>query len=524
MSDPIEDFLAELQRYRELSAPARDLLLSRAAVLAAATTADVRALLATLERLDDELPPESNAGLAPLARTVLAACGSTSSGEADSPWGEPFDRTVTGLVRELYGRPNLASSQGHLLRLLATDAGPTALETFADLLAEQPPSERTAIDQAFIPLFQRPLEHAECLFPRLLDALAHPELAAVVLDTANYVTRERYIAAHPARDQVQRLAQLLGELTQHLQAMTERPPAPRDAMAVQEQLATTTALFISLCDALGLIGDPSVAHRLHPALELGHRRLQTEAAAALARLGEESGFEALVRLAAEPVVRNRVRAYLDELGQLDRMPAEFQGEVALAEGQLASWLALPTQFGMGPHEIGLVDRRTLFWPGYEQAVDCFLFSYGYEFAAAQWSGVGLVGPVTYASAADLEHLTPVDIYATYAGWHAEHAEIFEVPAAQVPDEQHADDMLTATRLQQQGYDAPELVLVGYLLGQRLPVFSARHAGEPGTVVVDGTRIAWYPAANPRQPVRPLDAYHRHKGRKLLENFNADLGD
>ena len=63
------------------------------------------------------------------------------------------------------------------------------------------------------------------------------------------------------------------------------------------------SLAVSLCDALALIGDASSTARLREAHEIRHRRLRVEAAAALARLGDEEGEKSLIELAAEPVAR-----------------------------------------------------------------------------------------------------------------------------------------------------------------------------------------------------------------------------
>ena len=48
------------------------------------------------------------------------------------------------------------------------------------------------------PLFQRRPYAAQALFPRLLDAIEHPVLAALILDLANHVTRQRSVPRHPA--------------------------------------------------------------------------------------------------------------------------------------------------------------------------------------------------------------------------------------------------------------------------------------------------------------------------------------
>ena len=48
-------------------------------------------------------------------------------------------------------------------------------------------------------------------------------------------------------------------------------------------------LAVALCDALAQIGNKEAIGKLYQAMDLSHRRLRTEAAAALAKLGEEAG-------------------------------------------------------------------------------------------------------------------------------------------------------------------------------------------------------------------------------------------
>ncbi len=61
----------------------------------------------------------------------------------------------------------------------------------------------------------------------------------------------------------------------------------------------------ALCDTLALMDCQPAIGKLHQALSLRHRRVQTEAAYALARLDQEIGRQTLIGLAAEPVARLR---------------------------------------------------------------------------------------------------------------------------------------------------------------------------------------------------------------------------
>jgi hypothetical protein len=376
---------------------------------------------------------------------------------------------------------------------------------------------------------------ADVLFPRLLAGMEHPALAVQVLDLANYVTRQGMAAAHPAAGRLTQLLQLYSGLVNHLQNLEQRPQefvpvagkgaaaASQPAEAAEQlrrMVSGSVELLVSLSDALALIGDDRAVGKLRQALSLSHRRVRAEAAAALARLGDAEGVKTLVRLAAEPSVRRRAIAYLQELGKLEEAPEDYRTEVALAQGDFAAWLAEPTQLGMPPHAIALFDSRRLRWPGYDEPVDCYLFQYEYHFARGRLRGVGIAGPVMHALATDLTDLPPEDIYAIYAGWHAEHEEAGEVEAGALSPEQSQLAEAAQRDLEEIGYEDVQVLKLGKFFGDTVAVAAARLAGESGIVVTAGDRAQWFPN-KPAQPKLGGDEiYCLFKGRALLSAFNS----
>jgi hypothetical protein len=312
---------------------------------------------------------------------------------------------------------------------------------------------------------------------------------------------------------------LLGQITQELGRIEETPPEPGEAGEVHRRVNESVSLAVSLCDALALIGDQSHLGKLYQALELGHRRIRTEAAYALAKMGEKAGREALAALAAEPVARLRVLAYADELGLLEQLPAEYQTPVARAEAELAAWLSDATQMGLPPGKCELIDRRTQYWPGYDDPVDCFLFHFTYRLGGAVYSNVGIVGPLTHAMTADLADLPPGDIYAAFAGWQAEHEEIFEVAPDRLTASLQRDVDHLERRLREAGLENMHPVTVGSFFGDTVLVAAAEREGVPGYVVVDSEEIDWRPTAQRARPLGPEEVYAIYKGRKLLKAFN-----
>jgi hypothetical protein len=247
--------------------------------------------------------------------------------------------------------------------------------------------------------------------------------------------------------------------------------------------------------------------------------LRTEAVAALARLGEEAGVEALVALAAEPVVRLRVLTYAAELGCLDQVDERYQSGAARAEAELALWLAQPSQMAVPPNSCEVVDQRTQYWPGYDEPVDCYLVRFVYLIGDTELSNIGIAGPLAHAFAADLSDLPPDDIYAAFAGWQAEHDEIRESAPEDLSGRQQIDVLRLQRGLADQGYTAVEPQTWGLFFGDSVLVAQARYNGMPGVAVTDGQQTCWWPQAASRRPIGPLEAYCIYKGRKLLQTFN-----
>jgi hypothetical protein len=260
---------------------------------------------------------------------------------------------------------------------------------------------------------------------------------------------------------------------------------------------------------------------LHQALEVGHRRIRTEAAAALARFQDQRGFQALVELSADPATRTRALAYLEELGAIEQVPPANRSPKARAAGELADWISEPAQLGAPPHAVEWIDTCRQYWPGYTDPVDCRLFVYTYHLRDGELSGVGIVGPVTYALSADLEDLPPDDIYAAFAGWQAEHEELQEIAADDLPEWKRKAFQSRLEQLAAAAYRDVRLVKVGHFFGDEILVATAQREGHAGTLVVDGDQLEWYPAGATRRPIGPTEAYYIHKGRKLLSTFNPD---
>ncbi len=432
-------------------------------------------------------------------------------------------------LAEWYRLPGIeAVARFPILRTLAVDGSPAAAAALAELIVEAPPTDERQAVMSLVPLFQPrgdQLPGASQLFPKLLDALAQPALAPAVLDLANFLVRRKFVEEHPAKARVGELATLLGSLAQRLAKIEESPQDYASSPAELSKIVNdSVTLVVSLCDALALAGDTSVVGKLHQTLSLAHRRVQTEAAAALARLGDKQGIEHLKQLAADPAARTRVLAYLEELGQVNVVEEQYRSPESRAAGDLSAWMAQPTRFGLAPDSLELIDQTKQYWPGYVDPVDCFLFTYAYGRGGSTAEGVGLAGPTISALQFDLQDFPPSDIYALYAALDVEHDEIFDTPIVELSDAQDTAWEHVALELKQQGYADVELVRWGNFFGEQHAVATAVRDGRRGVIIVADNEAEWIGLPQVSRGLGPDEIYAMYKGRKLLKSFNRKSTD
>ncbi len=525
MEERLQTILEDLRRIAALPLADRNRCARRAAWLGEATTGDQREFLLAVSQLP--LPLEEpqeillKTALAALVKQRQQARGAKGRQHEPDPALELLT-DVAALYRHL-GPSSMA--RGTLLVWLAVGGSRLELIQLADLLVDDPPTDDADVVQALAPLFQKQKLAVDAVFPRLLGALAHVPLAAAVLDLASHVYRRRLVAEHPAAARKDQLVEMLGSLVGLLGRLEESPATMGDSPGeISQRVQHSVALAVSLCDALALIGDQAAIAKLFPALGLSHRRIKTEAAAALARLGEERGQQELLALAAEPVARLRVLAYAKELGITDRIEPHFRSPQARAEAELTAWLAEPMQFGLPPQSCELIDHRRQFWPSFPEEVDCFLFRFTYAFTVDEqersYTSIGIAGPLAHAFTADLADLPPADIYAAFAGWQAEHADIKEYDVEKLSRSGKTEVARLERRLHDAGYEAIEPRLMGDFFGVKALVAECSQGTLKGVAVADSQDILFFAVRRPRRSIGVREAYSIYKGRKLLKTFNA----
>ncbi len=455
-------------------------------------------------------------GLLRVTHTKLLA----SRGDDESPLGAE-DINLTDVQNLLGQIGDDVPNRFLLLHLLAIIRTPAALRMLVARLDESPPKNWLEAGQTLSPLMQRRDWSIDAVFPQALALLAHPPLASAILDIANYLTRTSQVAKHPATSRAETLASLLGGVTNQLSRFEDDPRSFGDDIdTVQQRLGEAVSLAISLCDAIGLIGDETYLGKLHQTLELRHRRVQCEAAGAMARLGDELGQQRLLELAQEPVCRLRAIHYADELELGDGIDEQYRSDEANAEAEMALWMSQPQQMGVPPTSVEVVETRRLLWPSFTSPVDVHLVRFEYNFGDQIYSNVGITGPAVYTMASDVADLATDDIYAIYAGWHADHPEIFSVPASQLNSAQKRIVEPLTVYLDRHGYEGLEVELLGFFLDEQCAVFQATRDSVRCRVVTDGLETIDQPIDGRLRPLSAMDLFHWYKGRKMLRTFNS----
>ncbi len=395
----------------------------------------------------------------------------------------------------------VAGVEGPLLIGVSISRADLALKLLVEMLSTWPPHEWNATAQALGPLVSHRDWNLDTVFPRLLDALQFPTTVASVLDLANHCCRIQRVQEHPAKAILPSLTALLSGTVGRLGQLEEDPTRFGSSVdEIQRILDESIALCVALCDALSWMNDPSVIGKLHQAMNLSHRRVKTEAACALTRLGDESGRKALIELAADPVARLRAIKYAEELGFEEEIDEAWRLPQAIAEAELASWLAEPSHMGLPPHRVELLDERTCYWPGYHEPQTAYLFRYEYRFPDSELSNIGMAGPIVHSFGADLADLPEDDIYAAFAGWTAEHDEIFEVYVEQANSAQRQEVVRLRNHLEHEGFEHINPIFLGFFVQERSLVAHASKNDTTGVVVTDGLETLWLPTQG---RIRPL---------------------
>ena len=439
--------------------------------------------------------------------------------KSDQAWSNVRLNAIESLYRNA---PQESDLRNTLLHWMAASGDADGLKLWGTLTTSLPPEHRLGLVLAFSPLMQKEFDPPPWLQEKMLtEGTVHMQIAPLIFDVFNFWFRSGKVSSHPAQPRLEQLLTLFSQLIGQLGKIEEgNIRKDVDLLQLNLQISDSVSLVVSLCDFFGLLESEAAKPKLHQAMALKHRRVQTEASAALAVLGDEDGKKTLIGLAEEPVARLRVLKYAEELGFLKDISLEWQGEIATAESHLAIWLSDPRQVGFAPAEIRLIDNREMYWPSYEHPVQCYLFDYRYGLEEEAPGNVGICGPMTHAFPADLRALDQDDMYAAFAGWQTVHEEIFvttiDRAKAAAPD---AIAILESRLSNVEDGVVEKVELVGNFFGEWILLATGETEGSQATLVLDENESNWISCGNPNAPIDVETVWSIVQGRKLLAHFN-----
>ncbi len=411
--------------------------------------------------------------------------------------------------------------RNQLLAVVANVDDERGLKVWSELICDDPPHTAEGIGLAFGPLASgnRALD-GEFLTRLILHATDNLYVAAAVYELANHAFRSGKAATHPAANRRGPICELLRSLIDRLaQIENGEIPAGLPTERVAETVSNSVSLIIALTDTVALLKEDRAIGKLNQALQLRHRRIQVEAAAALARMGDENGKRHLIESAQHPVVRQRVIAYAEELGCEREISLELRGPIATAESHLAMWLAQPEHMGLAPTRLQMIDQRKLYWPSYDDPVPCFLFRFEYGTGDSFYENVGISGPLTHAFIADITRLLAEDQYAAFAGWQTVNQEIYVIPFERAVTLVAAETDRLKHLLAEQSLEIETIEVVSSFFGEYGLVATGSRSGETGTWIVDRVTVDWIPHGNHQAPVDWQLALNIWRGRRILATFN-----
>lgn len=484
-------------------------------------TGQLRSRLSKLLRSEPEQIPTIYAALQPLLAQLpvsfLDSLGETSL-DALRRHADALDESALDFIEEALLR---SGKQGRWswLAILASIQSSACLDLFVRELLESEVTDQQQVLQAFAPLMQKPGFDPDWLFPDLFQGLNQAALAPVIVDLANYCFRQDLCDEHPASSRKAELQGLLDQLATRMLDVESDPTSwAHSAEQISKMISDSVALIVSLCDSMALLDNQEAIPAIEKVGQLRHRRVRAEAAFALAKLGVEAGIEELLKLVDEPVSRLRVLQYAEELGISDRIDEKYRTEEANAESELALWLSQPNQMGVPPSSIELKDRRTIYWPSYDDPVDCFLFRFEYRLGENVFSNLAIVGPLVHAFLADLQAVELEDAYAAFAGWQVEHEEIRELDLDSLTSHRKTDLFRLERRLNDYAAEQIEIRLMGLFFGEVFAVARCQVGGKDCLALVDANEIRTFELA----AERPLDEsilFAIYVGKKLISAFN-----
>ncbi len=252
---------------------------------------------------------------------------------------EPRDTTV---VEQLWAKwPPATRTAG--LNLLSRIGDDTSINAFVRLL----PTAGTDPTMLLGGLREKP-HHAEIVVPALLALEGNDELQDEI-----YLTLLSYCDQHQLTPTsiANRAPALLATQRRVIDDVNRRQRSPHwmednDYAKVRERASL-------LLDLLRCVPGDTVVPELTTELGNPDARLVFFSAKSLRALGHDVPDEALSRIAASAEMRNWLIQELEKTHEVERIPARYRSQAAIAESEMVQWFAFPTELSHVPSAIML---------------------------------------------------------------------------------------------------------------------------------------------------------------------------
>jgi hypothetical protein len=182
--------------------------------------------------------------------------------------------------------------------------------------------------------------------------------------------------------------------------------------------------------SLPFVTEPARGRLLGLAHQYADPTVELEVLSVGAKLGIGEDIRRLSELCRDPKLSASARAYLNDLGLEQHVPAEARDPDFEALAEMCRWLAHPMEYGSPPDDVELYDSRTLFWPPTGDRRRLWLVAYRYrgEKDKSGDAGIGMVGSVTWAMVDEATpRPPPEDIYALHCWWELQAPDAPETP-------------------------------------------------------------------------------------------------
>jgi hypothetical protein len=463
------------------------------------STSDAEAICVALERIIDGPPAKSRYDSS--LRTLASLFQDIEGGD---PYEVLSERGVPLLLRRFDARMKIAGEEeaGELmlvLKILVLYGSHEGAERLVRA-ARLPLQPEDYLWHVIFKILAQGHPERDYVFGELRDPIPPAFIAVSLVDAANEAAIEGKLEVHPF-------------------------DSPSGKARLREWLASTDPDHYSYAHsataALLFIGRPERDSLFALAMDHVDAGVQLEACWASAKLGNETGLEALRRACLEVHQSATARRYLTELHREDLIPGDALDPDFTARADFSSWLAHPNELGRVPDEVETVDARDFHWPPDREKKRCSILRYRAKATdPLQEDDVncGMVGSVTFCLFSYKMHLRPPDdVYAIHCAWEVSQHGLIEVSAAEDPAE-YANLLQQWTGKPLQGPNVLPVAELSPKLGhdrQVVALASASIDGEEGWVVLDGPKSQWYPKADLPEKVAGSTVLDLHIGRSLL---------